>query len=441
MILKNIEYALILGKGKSGLAAQSLLSKEKVKTKIYEDTDLSITDFKKICKNEYFSHCIISPGFSKFHPWIKILNNLKINIVTEIELGWSRFKSRTIAITGSNGKSTALKLLFDTLSIKSNNVSIGGNYGIPASEIALKKNDYEWNLLEVSSFQLENIISFTPDISVIINIYPNHLNRYSSFEDYLLTKCKIFGSNQNPVKKCIIPLIQKKEIEKFTDGKRNWITFGENNAADYYSQNGIITKKENKKEIINLRGTLFGNNHLSLSTTPAITAILDNLNISLFNLKKAVESFEILPHRFEFIDEFKGVRFINDSKATNLHAMISGIKSCSKKIRLLAGGQLKEKKLTFLKEKLADYEVYLYVYGESALLFNDCCSGIIPCTIHEELNEAFLAAVQDAKSGDTILLSPGCASFDQFKNFEDRGDQFKLMVRRHIEEKKETYNE
>lgn len=441
MILKNIEYALILGKGKSGLAAQSLLKKEKIKSKIYEDADLSIKDFKKICANEYFSHCIISPGFSKFHPWIKILNDLNINIVTEIELGWSRFKCKTIAVTGSNGKSTALKLLFDTLSIKSDNVSIGGNYGTPASEIALKKNDFEWNLLEVSSFQLENVVSFTPDISIIINIYPNHLNRYFSFEDYFLTKCKIFGSNKNPVRRCIIPFIQKKEIEKFTDGKRNWITFGENNLADFYSQKGRITKKENKKELVNLSGTLFGNNHLCASTAPAITAALDKFDISFSNLKKAADSFEILPHRFEFVDEYNGVSFINDSKATNLHAMISAIKSCPQGIRLLAGGQLKEKKLTFLKEKLADYEVYLYVYGESALLLNDCCSGIIPCTIHKKLNEALLAAIQDAKLGDTILLSPGCASFDQFKNFEDRGNQFKLMVRRHIDEKKETHNE
>ena len=431
MILRNIEYALILGKGKSGLAAQSLLKNECIKYKILNDSDLNISDFYKLCKQQRFSHCIISPGFSKFHPWIKIINDLKIYLVPEIELGWSRFNSKTIAVSGSNGKSTALKLLYDSL--KDNfNVSIGGNYGIPACSIALNECDSEWTLLEVSSFQLEHVKYFTPDIAMIINIYPNHLDRYGSLEDYFITKCKLFGSQENLCSSCIIPYNQKDVFEKHTDIKRNWITFGCDRNSDYRSFNNKIFKGEDK--IADLSSTLFDHKEFLLSTAPATAAVLDKSKISLSNLENAVKYFEILPHRFEFIAKHMGVNFINDSKATNLHAVESAIKSCSQPIKLLAGGRLKQKNMTFFKEKLAEYKVSLYLYGESASFLNACFSEVVPCTLCTTLYEAFLAACHDAISGDTILLSPGCASFDQFNDYKDRGKQFRLMVKEHIED-------
>ena len=133
----------------------------------------------------------MSPGFANDHPWICFVKSLKISILTEFELGWSQLSGKTIAITGSNGKSTALKILYDTFLSAGLKVAIGGNYGTPVSNLAINNKDHDWYLLEVSSFQLENITSFKPDIAILLNVYPNHLDRHKTLESYFRIKCKI----------------------------------------------------------------------------------------------------------------------------------------------------------------------------------------------------------------------------------------------------------
>ncbi len=425
-MLKEIENALILGKAKSGKAAQNLLNSRNINNTILDDQDINNEEFRNLCVNKNFSHCIISPGFRNSHSWLSIIKSFQIPIIPELELGWSCFNGFTIAVTGSNGKSTALKWLYETLILSESDVVIGGNYGTPVCELAMINPNAKFILIEVSSFQLEHANLFKPDIAVLLNIYPNHLDRHNNMLEYISTKCKIFGTYNNSANVCIIPFIKKKIIKKYTHGNRNWKTFGITKEADIFFEKGIIFKKN--KKLVNLSKTFFGEGFLGEHTGPAIASVIDECSLSIHNLYTSALSFVNLPHRLEFIRKNRGISFINDSKSTNLTSMIAAVESCNQPIRLLVGGQLKENNINFIKEKLAQCKITLYAFGESALLFKDCCDDLISCRVSNSLNDAFEYVCEDMIPGDTVLLSPGCASFDQFKNYEERGELFKSLV-------------
>ena len=427
-MIDEIKNALILGKGVSGYAAKKLLKSYKIKNIIIDQNDYNFNSLKLLCEKQKFSHCVVSPGFANDHPWICFVKSLKISILTEFELGWSQLSGKTIAITGSNGKSTALKILYDTFLSAGIKVAIGGNYGTPVSNLAINNKDHDWYLLEVSSFQLENITSFKPDIAILLNVYPNHLDRHKTLESYFRIKCKIFKNTSNA--KCIniIPYNLRTKIKNSVPKRSNWITFGNEEKADFRFNDKLIFNKHISS--FSIKNTYLDKFNLCDSTAPALLSVIDFCKIDLNYFTKSIKSFNGLEHRIESLGTIDNIEFINDSKSTNMYAIINAIKNLNakKSIKLIAGGVLKEKNITFVKEILADFNVTLYAYGISASFLCKSWNDLIPCFHYDDLKEASSSAYNDARSGDIVLLSPGCSSYDQFTSYIERGNYFKKIV-------------
>ena len=427
-MLDLMQNTLILGKGISGYAAKNLLEIRNKKYIIVDENDHTLESFRDLCKNEDFSHCVISPGFSNNHPWLKFVKSINLNVLTEFELGWSELKGKTIAITGSNGKSTALKILYETFILAGLKVSIGGNYGIPTSQLAVEKNDIDWYLLEISSFQLENITNFKPHISILLNVYPNHLDRHNSFDEYMKIKFKILTQNSCDNSLNIFPYRLTNEILVHTSDLNNCLTFGIEEKADYKFKNGFIFAKDYSPFCI--QDTFLDKINLCETTAPALLAVINHCDIDPNIFLACIKTFKGLKHRISSLGFTNNIEFVNDSKSTNMTAMINAVRNFKSKnsIKLIAGGVLKEKNITFVKEILAECNVTLYAYGKSASCLCDSWGDRIPFIKCSCLRSALFKAYDDATIGDIVLLSPGCSSYDQFTSYIERGNYFEELV-------------
>ncbi|HBO88158.1 MAG TPA: UDP-N-acetylmuramoyl-L-alanine--D-glutamate ligase [Verrucomicrobia bacterium] len=419
---------LIIGAGKSGLAAEALLQSEGMPTSIFDEQTHTIQNLEDHCEVSVIDQAIISPGFSLTHPWCDVLRQYSIPLCSEIELGWSRFKGKTIAVTGSNGKSSTVKWITEILKLIGDDVVLGGNYGIPASEVVLKNAEADWLVLEVSSFQLETVRKFSPTVGILLNLLPNHLDRHDSIDAYTAIKGRIFGPSFSSETHAILPLDLMDSYEKELKTTRSVFNFGTSSIADYVASEGVIEWQG--QPLLDLRGTHFSTSHLLESSGAAVATLMHALEIDMVHVRKAALLFQGLSHRFEQVGIVHGVTCLNDSKATNLAAMAAAVRSCQGKVHLLAGGLLKESDLTFVKEILVEKVSRLYVFGESAFKMKAAWGDAVACSSCSSLKEAFELACKEASSGESLLLSPGCASFDQFGGFEDRGDQFRSLVSR-----------
>ena len=424
----SIPSNLIIGAGRSGLAAEALLQSEGIPTSLFDEQTHTIQDLIDHCEGSVIDRAIMSPGFSLTHPWCDVLRQYSIPLCSEIELGWSRFKGKTIAVTGSNGKSSAVKWIAEILKLMGEDVVLGGNYGIPASEVVLKHADADWLILEVSSFQLETVQNFSPTVGILLNVLPNHLDRHNSIDAYTSIKGRIFGPSFSSETHAILPLDLMDSYKKELKTVASVLNFGTNARADYVASEGVIEWQA--QPLLDLRGTYFETSHLLESSGAAVAALMHTLEIDMAFGREAASLFEGLSHRFERLGIVQGVVCLNDSKATNLAAMAAAVRSCEGKVHLLAGGVLKESDLTFVKEILVEKVSRLYVFGESAFKMQAAWGDAVACSSVSSLEEAFGLACNQAAAGESILLSPGCASFDQFSGFEERGDQFRSLVSR-----------
>jgi len=418
-----------------------------------------------------FDVCIVSPGFALSHPWICAVREAGIPLLSELELGWSRHRGKTVAVTGSNGKSTAVKWICEMLQLADLKVAIGGNYGIPACETVLENPDLDWLVLEVSSFQLETVQDFRAEVAVLLNVLPNHLNRHGTMEIYRRTKARIFSSSlelvANPkagVVRASIPMEHANAAARLSEegalpqtgstrythpgfanvsrgdvclapanllpqlkadlggAKRNWITFGTPN-ADYSFESGVV----------DLSGTLFESPVLGGCTGSAVAAVAHACGVPYSVASEAARRFEPLPHRLQRVGEMGGVAYINDSKATNLAAVAVALQACGPNVHLIAGGLAKESDYTFIKEILAERVRSIYVIGQVSRAMYLAWNGVCPCVECGTLEIAFNTARNAVKPGETVLLSPGCASFDQFVSFEERGERFMALFHESVQ--------
>ena len=420
--------SVIIGAGRSGLAAEALLQSEGILTFIFDEKTNTVQDLKDHCEASVIDRAIISPGFSLNHPWCDVLRQYSIPLCSEIELGWSRFQGKTIAVTGSNGKSSVTKWIAEILKLSGYDAVIGGNYGIPASEVVMKHADADWLVLEVSSFQLETVRKFSPTFGVLLNLLPNHLDRHDSIIAYKSIKGRIFGPLTSAKTHVILPFDLMDSYEMELKTAKSVFNFGTSARADYVASKGVI--KWQNQPLLDLRGTYFEAKHLFESSGAAVAALMCALKIDMELVREAALLFEGLSHRFEQLGIVQGVICVNDSKATNLAAMAAAVLSCKGKVHLLAGGLLKESDLTFVKEILVEKVSRIYVFGESAFKMQTAWGDAVACSSCSSLEEAFELACKQASSGEWLLLSPGCASFDQFSGFEERGDQFRSLVSR-----------
>jgi UDP-N-acetylmuramoylalanine--D-glutamate ligase len=447
----NYKNIIVLGAGESGNGA-AILAKRKGLNVFVSDKGL----IKESYKNELIEEgiefeegrhdevrimqadlIIKSPGIPDKAPLIKALRASGKEIISEIEFGyWYKETSKIIAITGSNGKSTTTSLLYYLLKNAGLNVSMVGNIGISfAKQVALDPT--EWYVMEISSFQLDDIKEFKPEIAVLLNITPDHLDRYDyKFENYIASKFRISG-NQN--KEDILVLnMDDPEIKNYLahnpiKSKLIPITMSDQNLTQdegaFMKDDELHLKYQGEDINISIHDLALKGRHNQYNSMAAgISARVAGIRKE--KIRESFSSFEGLEHRLEFVATVRGVDFINDSKGTNLNSVWFALESMKQPVVLILGGQ----------DKGNDYNEIMDLVQEKVRAI--VCMGIDNTPIHKAFDsviknivdtasasDAVKAAYALAEKGDVVLLSPGCASFDLFKNYEDRGTQFKQAVR------------
>ncbi len=442
--MHSYRKAVVLGCGASGAAAARLLRADGAGVVVLDDgtaagaaaqaealrrEGLEVITGRHEWPRGDFDVCVTSPGIPPSSPWIRAARESGLPVLSELELGWSRRRCPVVAVTGSNGKSTLVKWLAESLQAAGLRAVPAGNYGPPVSRVVLEQPAVDWLVLEVSTFQLETVCEFRPEVGVLLNIHPNHLDRHGDMETYEALKARLFARTRTG-DTCIVhePLIN--QVRSASGGGGLWVTFGVSASSDYRYADGVVTS--GGREVLDLRGTLFANDVLGLAGAAAAAA-LSTCGVDPRIASRSAGTFKPLPHRMQPVGEIRGVRFVNDSKATNLAAMAAALRMIPSKIRLIAGGLVKEKDFTFVKDLLAQKVRGVYLIGQASKKMASAWSDIVPCVFCETLDVAVGRARDDAQAGEVVLLSPACASFDQFKNFEARGDEFARLVRDRVE--------
>jgi len=376
---------------------------------------------------------VISPGVPSNAPIILEAHRRKIKIISEIEFGSLLCKGKLIAITGTNGKTTTTSLMGHLIETSGLKTYVAGNIGIKAfCEVALEVKEDEYVVLEISSFQLDFIETFKPKIALILNITPDHLNRYDSkFENYIYSKYRIF-MNQDSDDYLILnaddpvlrqyPVITKSSLKQFS--------------LTQEIQNGIYTDKdsfrlklsEGEEFICKLDELKLPGEHNRANAMAAIVAA-KIIGINNADIVKGLNSFKAVEHRIEFVEEIKGVKYYNDSKATNIDSVWYALKSFNQPIYLILGGLDKGNDYNQIKDLIIERVKTIYAIGASADKVCDFFKEIKPVEKKESLQDCLNAAYIDANVGDVVLLSPACASFDMFDSYEHRGTIFKEAVR------------
>jgi len=444
--------ALVLGLGESGLAAATLLLDEGSAVTVLDQHDTPELRARAAVLQARGAEvllgassrsgpsptvAVVSPGIAAGSPWLRAVAGAGTPLRSELELGASRCQCPVLAITGTNGKSTLTTLCAEALTLGGMRVASGGNLGTPLARIAPRSASLDWVAVEVSSFQLETVEAFRPRVGILLNIQPNHLDRHGDMSTYLATKCRLFrrmrAGDTAVVPETLVDAVRG-EVQAAhgdgADGGPAWRTFGESaNAAYRYVPGAIRTPNGD----VDLVGTRFDNPVLGLAVAAAAAA-LDACGLATATLTEAVRRNRPLPHRMMDLGAIGGVRFINDSKATSLAAMAAALGMLPEPVRLIAGGLLKEYDLSVVQELLAKKTRGVYGIGKGAAAMMAAWSGTVACRDCGDLETAVRAAWSDAEPGEVVLLSPGCASFDQFRNFEERGQRFASVVERIREE-------
>lgn len=437
---------VVLGLGASGEAAATLLMRQGASVTIVDrgDND-TLRDRASRLEREgmavrlacdalpegSFDLAVVSPGVADGSPWVQELKGRGVPIISELALGGEQARCPMIAVTGSKGKSTLVKLTAESLACAGLRVAIAGNYGPPLCAVVEQSEQLDWLVVEVSSFQMEFPGTFHPRVGVLLNVQPDHLDRHGTLEAYREIKSRVFRCMQVS-DTALVHDVDRDAVAAVRSGIAAWTTFGCSETADYrYEADGIHSQGEGGPAVVSVAGTGFANEILGQAVA-ACVAVVDACGQDPACVRQAIRSFQPLPHRMQEVGRAGDVVFVNDSKATSLTALSAGLKMCDRPVRLIAGGRLKETDLNLPKEMLERKVRTAYLIGEAASGMCAAWSDVIRCRTCESLEAALLEVRDEAQQGEVVLFSPGCASFDQFKNFEDRGNQFVENVVGHI---------
>ena len=372
---------------------------------------------------------VLSPGVDINSSFLEKSHKQGVEIISEIELA-SRFtQTPIIAVTGTNGKSTVTTLIGNILKQAGKKVSVGGNLGTPFIDL-LKEDPVDYFILEVSTFQLEGIKTFRPKIALMLNITPDHLDRHKNFEEYSNLKGMI-SSFQKEEDILILNKDDENVMKQGVLSKAKKVLFSlvEKIETGIYLEKKIITSCFNKD-----KKYFFSVDDLSPPIKFQIENLLDAvavatiLNISKDEIFKTIAKFKGLAHRIEWVRTVGGVDFINDSKGTNVGALCKSLKAFSRPIILIAGGKDKGGDFQALKAVFKKKVKHLVLLGETKNKIREILNGSFDCEDAVDMEDAIKRAMRKAISGDIVLLSPGCSSFDMFENFIERGDRFKIIV-------------
>jgi UDP-N-acetylmuramoylalanine--D-glutamate ligase len=367
-----------------------------------------------------FDRAILSPGISPDRPMVLELKAAGVPMLGELELGAQACLCPVVAVTGTNGKSTTTELITRILQAAGKRAVACGNYGKPLCEVALLSRELDWAVAEVSSFQLETIDTFRPRIAVYLNLTPDHLDRYPTLEAYAAAKARIF-ENQKAED---VAVIRKGMVFPKRQG-RTMVFTSEARGADYTLQEGWLCAQGDK--VMRQDGTKLRGAHNAENLLAAL-AVADAMEVSREVVKKVFANYQALPHRCEVVAVRAGVTWINDSKATNLDAMEQAVIGMDGPVILIAGGKDKGFDVATSRPVLEGKVRAVFLLGEMAEKMEKAWSGGTPCRRVKDLGEAVQRAAEMAREGESVLLSPGCSSYDQFKNFEERGEKYRQCV-------------
>ncbi len=374
---------------------------------------------------------VVSPGIDLREPPFQQVQKAGIPLIGEVELAYRYSEATFIGITGTNGKSTTTTLLGEMLLQAGLPSHVAGNIGIPLCGVAPSLRADEYVVTELSSFQLETINEFRPHVAVLLNLAPDHLDRYSCVEQYYLAKARIF-ENQRPSDVAIVNADDPLTLKAAEQARGRIIAFSQTRPLDagaYVVDEKLVLSLNGRQEAIcrisevKIQGVHNLENALASSLAAAI------VGASPVAIRNALTSFEGLPHRLEFVAEIGGVRYIDDSKGTNVGAVIRSLQSFTVPIVLIAGGKDKQSDFAPLVPLVRERVKRLILIGQAAPTLRRTLAGACPMEETSSLEAAVERAAVAASPGEVVLLSPACASFDMFTNYEERGRVFKSAVR------------
>lgn len=442
---------LVVGTGISGIAACELLHEKEIKTILFDgNKDLDVDKLYEkspILKNiplilgeleeedlKSVDVCVLSPGVPTDIPLVNRMRERGIVIWGEIELAYHFGKGRVLAITGTNGKTTTTALTGEILANYFEDTRVVGNIGIPYTSVAAGLTEDTVTVAEVSSFQLETIVDFRPVVSAILNITPDHLNRHHTMEAYIRAKEDI-TKNQTADDICVLNY-EDEVLREFglKECKASVVFFSSKRKLSdglYYEDENIYVAKNGVSEhVINVNDLNILGKH-NYENVMAAVAMTMSIGIPMDKIVEVLKRFVAVEHRIEYVTEKRGIRFYNDSKGTNPDAAIQAIRAMKRPTMLIGGGYDKQSEYDEWIEAFDGKVKELVLIGQTKEKIRDCAHkhGFMNTVLFETFEEAILYCYEHAVSGDAVLLSPACASWGMFPNYEERGRIFKEIVR------------
>ena len=431
--------AMVCGLGASGVAAARLLRAEGADVCAVDERDVPESRGRAATLEALgcavalgtstppagdFAVAVASPGLPVDGAFLSAVRRRGIPLLSEMELGWSRFRGRTIAVTGSNGKSSVVKALAECLEASGQRAVPCGNYGLPVCQAVLDAPDAAWLVIEASSFQLETCAEFRPDVAVLMNVLPNHLDRHGTLEAYARLKARLFA-RQRAGDFALTPPEWRVRFREWSGGQGEWRTFGTEAACDFrFAPHRLAA---GGAAGIDVAGAYFDNEVLGPNAAALFGAALA-AGVPAETVAAALRAFRPLPHRAEPVGEYGGVRYVNDSKATNLSALIASVRMQDRPVWLIAGGRPKETDFSAALPVLKARVRGALLIGEAAAAMAAAWRAAVPCEICGTLDRAVAAARRAAAPGETVLLAPACTSYDQFRAYGERGDAFRRLA-------------
>ncbi|QUW03530.1 UDP-N-acetylmuramoyl-L-alanine--D-glutamate ligase [Chloracidobacterium validum] len=446
---------VVMGAGVSGLAAARFLLARGAQVTVVDRRPLDQLPeaARSLCAQGAVIECgdgsdatllaadeiVLSPGVPPTLPGLERARQAGVSIIGEIELAFRHLRGRIVAITGSNGKSTTTTLVGQLLAEGGLPTQVGGNIGVAAVSLVETSREDGWTVLECSSFQLETVVTFRPQVGVLLNITPDHLDRHGTFERYVAAKLNLFRCFDREtlaVLNADDPTTPRAQALLAARGAPVTLFSAQRELAEglFLRGNQVICRTREAERILLDRADIPLPGQHNLENALASLAVALAAGVAPEDARTTICRFRGLEHRMEFVAEINGVRYFNDSKATNIAAAQVAIASFPAGLHVILGGLDKGSDFAPLVEVLAPRAASVALIGKAAEKLEATLAGRLPqpVTRHPSLADAVAALAARARPGDTVLLAPACASFDMFDNFEHRGQVFKNIVKGEI---------
>ncbi len=457
MLVRGKRFS-ILGAGKSGLAVARLLKTRRAKVFLSEKGKQSkfedaVKELQEIGVEYEFGenthrvleadYVVLSPGVPIDAPIVKLARERQIKILSEIEIAFDQCEAPIVAITGTNGKTTTTTLVGEIFKRAGWNTFVAGNIGIAFSEIVDQANTAERSspheksvvVLEVSSFQLDAIDSFRPKVSALLNITPDHLDRYKNYEAYIQSKYRIV---ENQKGYDVFVYNHDDDHARNCADTVNFRTLGfslkeEMKQGAYLAGDDVVLRIGREKEVLIKRNEIGIPGPHNLMNAMAAALMTRAMGVEFDAIRETLREFKGVEHRIEFVRELNGVKYYNDSKATNVDSVYYALGSFKEDIILIAGGKDKGNDYSKISDLVKEHVKAIVTVGKGAEKIEKFFGGTKPIySAGMSMEEAVRLAREAAAPGDVVLLSPACASFDMFDNYEQRGRMFKELVNKII---------